>query len=242
MKFKTAFIYQVKRQLLSLGIFLVFWFVFTFGISFILMIVSKGDVHTTNDFTFATIAYIILLSCMMMKKDFRFFIQNGLSRGHIFLVNVLSTTLSALLLGLMTQFTLHQFTFGNGDTFRFTNIFVTIYKPSQWLISLGLIWMLLLWINSVAILVGGFLNRIRGWLRILLIIIFIISPTILVGFVGATMPTNHQITIFVAQCVGLPNGLPNIGGLSVTLSILILINLGLTYLFNRRQPIVRIDG
>lgn len=244
LKTKAAFLYQARYQLISLGIFFGFYLLFVVVFPLLgLIFADAGNTYVAFDTVGSICTYAGIMSFITVKKDFRFFIQNGMSRNNIFLISTGSNLFFALVLALISRLTIRTIGFSSGAHFVYNNFILQTYHPSNWLVSLILVLAPILYVFSLGMLAGTFVNRVRGMLRMIILAILVLLPVSLLVLFQFLEPTvQNKLIHFFLGILGLSTAIPNTGAILGTFFVFIVFNLGISYLWMRRQEIVRIDA
>ncbi|ARE20183.1 hypothetical protein [Lactococcus lactis] len=84
MKFQVATRYILIHQLISLGIFFIWWILFGILFPVFGLYVSGSTEPVSSDVLIPIVFFSIIISFLSMNSDFKFFIQCGLKRFSIF--------------------------------------------------------------------------------------------------------------------------------------------------------------
>ena len=151
MKFKTALRYRVIYQVRSLAIY--FGFYALFGILFPLIgLLFSNDVNTvSSDAVIPCLVFMGILSFFGMNTDFKLFIQNGLSRWTIFLVNFVSNAILSLVGSLAVLVLIKVFSGNFISHFQLSMKLIDVYAQGNFFMSWLLFFILLMLSGSLEI-------------------------------------------------------------------------------------------
>ena len=135
MKFKTALRYRVIYQVRSLAIY--FGFYALFGILFPLIgLLFSNDVNTvSSDAVIPCLVFMGILSFLGVNTDFKLFIQNGLSRWTIFLVNFVSNAILSLVGSLAVLVLIKVFSGNFISHFQLSMKLIDVYAQGNFFMS-----------------------------------------------------------------------------------------------------------
>ncbi|KSU02527.1 MULTISPECIES: ABC transporter permease [Lactococcus] len=177
MKFQVATRYILIHQLISLGIFFIWWILFgilfpVFGLYF-----SGSSDPVSSDVLIPIVFFSIIISFLSMNSDFKFFIQCGLKRFSIFIVNLsaiaISSLLSSIIALLLSKISV--------DKFNLTIFLISkdAYHSDNFLLSLLLVFILLFFFSSLGLVLGTFNDIFSGFKKIIILLLVMSIPIVL---------------------------------------------------------------
>lgn len=102
MKFRAAFLYRFKYQLLALSAFLALFTLLGIILPLIgIFLVSDFSRMVNSDGIIECMIYMVFLSYIGMNSDFKLFIQNGVSRVHLLFTHILTNVITSVIFSLV---------------------------------------------------------------------------------------------------------------------------------------------
>ncbi|MDU2463755.1 MAG: hypothetical protein E7D10_00320 [Enterococcus faecalis] len=243
MKFKTALRYRVIYQVRSLAIY--FGFYALFGILFPLIgLLFSNDVNTvSSDAVIPCLVFMGILSFLGMNTDFKLFIQNGLSRWTIFLVNFVSNAILSLVGSLAVLVLIKVFSGNFISHFQLSMKLIDVYAQGDFFMSWLLFFILLMLSGSLGLLAGVFNDRIDGVKKLIVLLLLLMIP-ILLGTIAQLggAPMRLRMLHVLQAMVGYQSTGFTVLPLLLTISCFVGINLGLAYLLNKHREIKRVNA
>ena len=234
MKFKTALRYRVIYQVRSLAIY--FGFYALFGILFPLIgLLFSNDVNTvSSDAVIPCLVFMGILSFLGVNTDFKLFIQNGLSRWTIFLVNFVSNAILSLVGSLAVLVLIKVFSGNFISHFQLSMKLIDVYAQGNFFMSWLLFFILLMLSGSLGLLAGVFNDRIDGVKKLI----------VLLGTIAQLggAPMRLRMLHILQTMVGYQSTGFTVLPLLLTISCFVGINLGLAYLLNKHREIKRVNA
>jgi hypothetical protein len=239
---KVALRYQLHYQAISIAIFIAYFFLFAFIFPVSVALLSSRGVRINIDCFIATLIYILILALIGVRKDFKLFIQNGMSRRHIFIATLMTITIVAALLALFVIL-LDKFSFSiRQSQFSYVNPITHIYGAVNFGQFFLLSWLVLLLMAACGLIVGIFIDRVRGILRLVIGAGIILVPVALsVAMQLLPVAARTQMIRFVLDIVGLNTAKPHVGAPTMTCLVLTVLASAVVYLLNRRREIARMN-
>ncbi|MBL1226380.1 hypothetical protein [Enterococcus sp. BWR-S5] len=239
MKFKAAFHYRFRTQLTLIACYLVFFFVLLGILPLIVSHLSTSGFHGngSTDLVGPAMVFVLLISFNGIQSDFRFFIQNGISRLNFFLVNLLINFLVSMgvsfILVCIQKFISYNF-IKNID--YHLNI-VDVYARGDFSQSIVLFSLLLFLVSSFALLAAIFNDRFSTRQKVITLAILIALPIMFSIFSQSDTASSIAFSKFFVWALGLQSSLPSISHFSVTLTILTSGIFLIAYPLNKRRII-----
>ena len=160
MRYKTAVEYRLLKQIISLGIFFLWWILFGIAFPVIGILVSGTMTNLSADISIPIIIFSIIISFIGGGSDFKFFIQNGLSRFNIFLVNLTSITITSLMTSVLVFF-LSKISFESLDL-SVMIISKGFYYNDNLFVNILLLFVLFFFCSSLGLLIGTLNDMLTG--------------------------------------------------------------------------------
>ncbi|WP_081166012.1 ABC transporter permease [Lactococcus garvieae] len=177
MKYKTAVEYKLLKQVISLGIFFVWWILFGIAFPIIGIWFSGSETGLSADVLFPIIFFSIIISFIGGGADFKFFIQNGLSRFDIFLVNLSTISLTSFITSILV-FSLSKISFSSLDLSTMITSKGFYYNDNP-LLNILLLFMVIFFFSSFGLLVGTFNDMFTGLKKIIILLLAMALPIII---------------------------------------------------------------
>ncbi|MBB5888335.1 ABC transporter permease [Lactovum miscens] len=202
MKFKTAVEYRLLRQVISLGIFFAWWFLFGIIFPVVGLLLAGGNEKVSSDVLIPIMIFSVIISFIGMYSDFKFFIQNGMNRFNIFLVNVSVVIMTSIGTSIIV-FLLSKVSIKNFDL---TVFLTSVYSSKNPFVNILLIFTLLLFLSSLGLLLGTFNDMFTGVKKIVILLLAMSIPVIVATIVqlGGEAARNYWINL-LKDIVGYSN-------------------------------------
>lgn len=243
MKLKTALFYKWRFNLRSELIFLGFFILFGISLPILGVLLSKTTETVTSDLLFPSLIFMMIASTIGIGWDFKLFIQCGMSRKNIFLASALSQLLSSFTLAVVLLL-LNQLIQQVGQSIFKLNFFgINHYTNGQFLTNWLLLTIILFLANCIGLVAGLVLHRFSGAIRVLIGLGVFAIPLLLTIVIQLLNPLQKsQVSKFLANLFGITSQGFSLLPLVLTLAVIIMILLTLSYLMNRRREIKRVNA
>lgn len=176
MRYKTAVEYRLLKQIISLGIFFLWWILFGIAFPVIGILVSGTMTNLSADISIPIIIFSIIISFIGGGSDFKFFIQNGLSRFNIFLVNLTSITITSLMTSVLVFF-LSKISFESLDL-SVMIISKGFYYNDNLFVNILLLFVLFFFCSSLGLLIGTLNDMLTGLKKIIVLLLAMSIPIV----------------------------------------------------------------
>ena len=176
MKYKTAIVYQLKKQLIFLAIFFAWWIVLGVIFPSIGVLVGGSDEVVSTDILAPMMGFSVIISFIATNTNFNFFIQNGLRRINIFLVNLLTMLLTSVCMAIAV----YLFVKIPLSRLQFTAFLLSknIYYSEHMLVNILLLFVVLFFLSAIGLLLGTFNDMFKGIKKIIILLIVMSVPII----------------------------------------------------------------
>lgn len=246
MKLKAATIYRISYELKCLGIFYLYFFASTIiipGILFVLFTISdNGSNEVISDLVTPAAILILIVSLIGIKSDFKFFLQNGLNRNSIFLSTIISNFIISNCIVISTLLIKQIAGMITGGTVNFSLFIVDQYAPATFIQKYLLLLLLFLFICSIGMTVGFFLNRLSPIIQIIGGIGVLLLPFLIATIYRMLNEAQRSSVVdFCGNLLGISKNGLNSTPLMLTLLALTFVNVLISYLMNRRRELQRIS-
>lgn len=235
----AAIRYRLLKQATLLSIFFVWWGIFGFVLPLIALLITKAPGGTSADITIPLLIFTVIASFTGIYSDFKFFIQTGMNRQNIFLVNLVTTVITSLgtglLMTLISQISLKKLDLSlilTSDGF---------YDHENIIIYFILNFSILLVFSTMGLLLGTFNDMFSGVKKII-ILLSVMSVPIILSITMQLAPLDVQLKWrdFIKAFIGYSretgfSALPIIG----TLLVVSIFFFTLFYILNRSHQIRR---
>lgn len=234
MKWKTAIRYQVSDMVKPLTIY----YIILYGIVGLIQIITRfynGDTGFSG-LEMSSMIFLFFCGVYAFLEDFRFFIQNGLTRKNIFKSQMLLFLFVAVLMGSLELIVENSFVFQE----EHQSVFQTVYGYEY---SIGIEWIwricLYLMIVNLAFLSTIIQNRIGKRPFLLILITLILVCVMLLPAVNVWMDGRLAAAVFpfLLKLVGVTKDGIHILYPFVTFLGISLISMGISFLLFRRAEV-----
>lgn len=242
MKLKTAMIYRLRYQLKSLGIFHLYLILFAIIIPGIVTYVAGGNVSGETDLTIPGFVFALILAQIGIRTDFKFFIQNGMNRLHIFLSNVFSNFVvsNVIAITMLVFYSIFRAFSLNFQNFRL--LLLEQYLPKPSILSYILLVVIIFLGATLGVLLGLFLDRFSSANRLVIGAGVIMLPILIFTLIGSLSDhAKNQLLTTLCHILGITDQGLKVVPLVITLLVLIGINTGISYLMNYRRVLKRMS-
>lgn len=248
MKLKATITYRLKYQLISLGIYYLYFLGFSFVLPGItIFFISKQSINdetmVQSDLLFPAVIFMMILAIIGARSDFKLCIQNGVNRFNIFLGNLISNFIisNVIVISAFLFKVIFDLLFKN--YFNYSFVIVDQYAPSnlieRYLLTLVIIFM----VSSLGLLIGIFFDRFSNLVRLLIGAAVVLTPFLL-GTIYSSLSSSarHQVVTGIKKMIGLDaTGNLKVMPLIITFLTISLINLVITYLLNHKRELQRLN-
>lgn len=200
MKYKAAIKYKILNQFTHLGIFFIWWLSFGFFLPIIASVFFGSDnrIGQHQSIFFPILIFSFVISTMDGSTDFKFFIQNGLSRLNIFLVNLTSTIIvsitSAIIVYFISKISLYKL------DFSLIILDKNLYYSDNALLNVVLIGAITLLICTLGI-ITGVINDMFTRNEKIVILVSIMGISAIIILLLKNMPTE-KLTNYLNYILG----------------------------------------
>ncbi|WEV60441.1 ABC transporter permease [Streptococcaceae bacterium ESL0729] len=178
MKYETAVKYTLIKKEISLGIFFIWWFFMGIVLPMIGILISGTTETISTDISFPVVIFSAIVLAIGSGEDFKFFIQNGLSRTNIFLVNLTSILLtsfvSSVLVLLVSSISIKNL---DVSAIVMSNEF---YTNNNLALNLLLMFTIIVFFSAMGLLVGTLNDMLTGIKKIIALLLAMSIPTLIV--------------------------------------------------------------
>ena len=174
MKDKAAIAYLLKKQFTFLAIFFIWWIVMGVILPSIGLLVEGSTVST--DVLMPMMGFAVIIAFMSTNSDFNLFIQIGMRRLHIFLVNMITSILMsasiAIVVYLFSKITLNRL--------HLTAFLISkhVYYSEHIFVNILLLFIVMFFLSSIGLLLGTFNDMFKGIKKIIIILLVMSIPAI----------------------------------------------------------------
>lgn len=244
MKFRAAFLYRLKHQLLALSAFLALFTLLGIILPLIgIFLVSDFSRMVNSDGIIECMIYMVFLSYIGMNSDFKLFIQNGVSRVHLLFTHILTNVIISVIFSLV-MLLLVKFLNSSVITHLKWDIFLFhLYSQSNFFMDWFFFSLLLILPSSIGLLLSTLNGRLSQTVKFIGLLVLLILPIPISTFMqlsGTGFQTN--IVRVLQKMIGYQSGEFSLPPILLTLTTTILFTLMITYLLNRRREIRTINA
>lgn len=176
MKFQAAVKYRLIQQAISLCTIIIWWSLFGILFPVFEMFISGSRGPVSSDIFIPMIVFSVINNSFTgMYSDFKLFIQCGLKRSSIFLVNISATAFSSLLTCIIALL-LSKISFNNLNLTIFL-ISKHAYYSNNLFLSLLLLFILLFFFSSLGLVLGTFNDIFSGLKKIIILLLIVSIPS-----------------------------------------------------------------
>ncbi|MCH4169219.1 MAG: hypothetical protein LKF42_08195 [Streptococcaceae bacterium] len=248
MKLKATIFYRLKYQLISLGIYYLFFLGFSFVLPGIaIFFISKGAINdeamVQSDLLLPAAIFAMILAIIGARSDFKVCIQNGVNRLNIFLGNLISNFIVSNVIVISIFLFKGIIDLLSKKYFECSIVIVDQYAPTnlieRYLLTLVIIFM----VSSLGLLIGIFFDRFSNLVRLLIGAAVVLTPFLL-GTIYSSLSSSarYQVLASIKNSIGLgANGHLKVMSLIITILIITLINIVITYLLNHKRELQRLS-
>ncbi|MBS7578083.1 MULTISPECIES: hypothetical protein [unclassified Enterococcus] len=247
MKLKATIFYRLKYQLISLGIYYLYFLGFSFVLPGVtIFFISKQSINSEtmvqSDLLFPALIFTMILAIIGARSDFKLCIQNGVSRFNIFLGNLITNFIISNVVVISAFLFKAVFDLLFKDYFNYSFVIVDQYAPTNMLARYLLTLVIIFMISSLGLLIGIFFDRFSNLIKLLIGAAVVLTPFLL-GTIYSSLSSaaKHQVVTSIKNIIGLSaDGQLRVMPLIITFLTISLINLVITYLLNRKRELQRL--
>lgn len=239
MKSKTALIYLLRKKSISGMFYFGFFLFFTLVIPTVIILLTTDNAGIVEvDLGLSALIYTVIAAFIDRGNDFKFFIQNGMSRRNILLTDILSNIIFSLVFSLILMALDKLFSLPLISFFRFTNILVDPYTHGAIFSSTLFLFVLLFLANTFGMTAGIFNDRFSGFRKILILLAIGMIPLCLV-ILFQLLKADHQwrIVSLLGKFVGVTSTGLQLPPFLLTLTVIVAVDILISYLLNRRREL-----
>lgn len=238
MKYRTAAKYKLLKQATTLGIFFIWWSIFGIAFPLIGILISGSNVSASSDIVMPIIIFSIIVSFIDGASDFKFFIQNGLSRVNIFVVN-LSTTICTSFITAILIYLLSKISYKDLDL-SLLLLSKDLYLSSSHWLNILLLSTVILFFSAIGLLFGTLNDMLVGFKKIITLLLIMSIPVVTAILIQ--LGGDKAMTTFgnvIKLMVGYKDGTLHSPSLIISLFVLTSIFFGILFILNNFREIQR---
>lgn len=241
MKLKTAFCYRLKIQGISLGICFIFFLVFGCLFPIVSILSGKLTEPAVLNLTLWGFLYLVVISFIGNNGNFKWFMQNGMSRKNIFLVNLLTALFWSI--GMIAIFGVFRLIFSNNlvPSFYLKYNVINLYKLNGFYQFLMLT-LFFFFANTIGVFLGIFNDRFNYMVKLVtgltaasIVALFVLSLKIF----GTSFKTKSLHAFY--QMIGYDNGSFHAANLAFTIFVITIVLLGVSFVMNQTRELKKIN-
>ena len=242
MKLKTAMTYRFIYQLKSLGIFYLYFVLFTLIFPAMALFVAGGTLSSQSDLMFPAIIFAFIVALIGIQTDFKFFIQNAMNRLHILLTNILTNFVISNIIALTMLLFYQVFKSIALANFHYMFLLIDQYNPKQPGFYYGFLLAFIFFATTLGALCGLFFDRFSTVVRLIIGAGVILLP-FLFGtiFTSLSHAARQEVVTALGHLIGISDKGLNAAPLLMTILVLTVINIIIIYLMNHRRELRRIS-
>lgn len=239
MKLKTAITYRMNYQLRSLVIYLGFFILFGMGFPLIAMLLSNTNETIASEVAGSGFIYMIILGAIGAHIDFKWFMQNGVSRFHIFLASCLTNLAISALLSLILLIAQLIVNHPLIQGFELSNVLAQVYGLHYFATFLftTLLLFLAASLGTLIGLINASLPKVTQLIIALFLLMIPIISQVLIQILGSRFRT--ELFAFLKQIIGYSSHGMKVFPLVATFLVISALFVGIAYLLNRRRELSR---
>lgn len=243
MKVKTAISYKLSGDVRSFLIYLGFFGLFAFVFPTIGLVFNPNINRINSDLMIPAMIYLMIISMVSNTRDFKLFIQCGMSRLHIFLVNIVASLISSMGVSLVLVGIGHLV---NGELINrvvLSSQLTDGYTKNNFLSTWLVLTVFMFLACSIGLVMSTINDRFDGYARLAIGAVWLGIPILLTVLFQLLPPAAaKQVAELVAMMLGITKSGLKVLPLFCTILVCSCLLLTIVFVLNRHREIKRVNA